>query len=444
MLTNGNISSLPLPPTPRGPAFAHGIGFLLAEQWLIEQSMRRFGEVFSLKVQYPFERLVLVADPAEAKRIFTGDPAALHAGEGNAILEPLVGLNSVLLLDEARHLEQRKMLLPPFHGERMRVYGDLIVQITEEEVARWPAGVAFPLLPSFQRITLRVIIRAVFGIEDRDRVAELEPLLLNLLSRAERVLMSPPWLRREGLRWSAWSRFEEARDRVDAFVLAEIASRRAEPDPARVDVLSLMLEATDESGRPMSDRELRDELMTLLIAGHETTASQLAWLFERVLRHPDVLRRLQAEAEAGEHDFLDLAIKETQRTRPVLTMTLRNLTRDTQVGGYRVPSGWTLATSIWLIHNREDLFPDARSFRPERFENGKAADYSWLSFGGGVRRCLGAAFASYEMRIVAGTVLRCCSLLAADPRPERLRRRMITFVPGKGAQVIRDGELERR
>jgi cytochrome P450 len=313
-------------------------------------------------------------------------------------------------------------LLPPFHGERMRVYGDVMRELAEAEVATWPSGEEFPLLPAMQRLTLRIILRTVFGVED---LARLEQALIRLMRRGARIMLLP-LLQRDYGPGSPQRRFEEARAEVDAMLYAEIARRRE--SPGGTDVLSMLLEADE----PPSDAELRDHLITLLLAGHETTATTLAWTFERLVRHPQAMAR----AASGDDAYLDAVIQESQRIRPVITYVMRTLQAPMEVGGHTVPEGATLGTSITLMHRRPDLYPEPLAFRPERFLDAKPETYTWVPFGGGVRRCLGAAFATFEMRQVLGVVLSRRALTPADPRPERNRRRGITFVPGRGASVL--------
>ena len=417
----GGGSTLPGPRLPRPVA---GVRFLATEHRMLARYRRRYGDVFAVKF-WPFDPLVVVGDPAEVKRIFRGDPAQLHAGEGNQVLGPVVGPRSVLVLDEKEHLRTRKMLLPPFHGERMRVYGDVMRELAEAEVATWPAGTEFPMLPAMQRLTLRIILRTVFGLEEGARMAELEQGLIRLMGRGAQIMLVP-LLQRDYGPASPQRRFERAREEVDALLLAEIARRRRSPEGT--DVLSMLLQADE----PPSDAELRDHLITLLLAGHETTATTLAWTFERLVRHPDAMER----ASTGDAAYLDAVVQESQRLRPVITYVMRTLQAPMTVGGHEVPAGATLGTSITLIHRRADLYPDPLAFRPERFLDAKPETYTWVPFGGGVRRCLGASFASFEMRQVLDVVLSRRALRAADPRPERYRRRGITFVPGRGAAVL--------
>ena len=431
------------PPGTRLPALAQvglyardPLGFLIRYQ-------RRYGDVFT--VSFPFyKRLVYVADPALVKELFTTPPEQAHAGEANAtVLEPALGPNSVLTLDEAPHMRQRKLLLPPFHGERIQRYGELIREVTVNEMESWPVGEPFALRPHTQRITLAVIMRAVFGVHDEDRLSRFERLIETFAGRLSLVTAFPP-LRRNLGRWSPWARFVAARDVLDAFIYEEIALRRAEnarqPQEAD-DVLSLLLAARHDDGSPMSDAELRDELVTILGAGHETTATGLAWAMERLLRNPDVLARLRDSIAAGEDDYLEATVKETLRARPVIVDVARKLTAPKSIGGYELPANTFVMAAIAALHYRPDLFPEPDQFRPERFLDAKADTYAWIPFGGGVRRCIGAAFAEYEMRIVLRAILERATLSAPDPRPEKVKVRNITLAPGKGTLVSLDRPL---
>ena len=429
------------PPGPRRPAIAQAFSLRQNPIDFLLRLRRRYGDVFSVSFPY-FHGLVYVADPALVKQVFAGDPRRFHAGEANAtVLEPALGPHSVLTLDEDEHLRQRKLLLPPFHGENVRRYGDLIREIAEREIERWPVGRAFALRPRTQRITLDVILRAVFGVRDPDRFALAHRLIDEFARRSDSILLFPVLRRRFG-RFSPAARFERARDALDAFVYEEIAARRSEvEDAGRDDVLSLLLPARHEDGSPMSDQELRDELVTVIGAGHETTATALAWAVERLLRTPRVLARLRESLAANGDDYLDAVVKETLRTRPVITDVARKLTEPANIAGYTLPAGTFVLPAIIAIHHREDIYPEPFEFRPERFLEGQGEGYAWIPFGGGVRRCLGAAFAQYEMRIVLRAIVERADLRAADPRPERLRPRNITLAPARGARVVLERPL---
>ena len=421
------------PPGPRRARWPLGVGWLLREHALLERCRAEYGEVFSLDM-WPLGLLVVVADPAAIKAVFTADAEQLRAGEGNRVLRPVAGPESVLLLDGERHLNRRRLMLPAFHGERVAVFAELIAAIAAEEIEGWPTGRPFPLLPSLQAITLRVILRAVFGIEDRARGAELErtiPLLM-----ASPALLSP-LLQHDFGPASPWRRFRALCGEVDEILLDEVARRRGEADlEQRDDILSMLLLARDESGEAMSDDELRDQLVTLLLAGHETTATALAWTFERLLRNPAALERAQAALAVGEGEYLDCVIKESLRCRPVIPYALRYAAAPLQLGAYTIPAGALVGASMILTHNRAEHYREPERFIPERFADGAPDTYGWIPFGGGTRRCLGASFAMLEMRVILETVLGRWELEAVEARPERPRRRFVTYQPDRGARAL--------
>jgi cytochrome P450 len=386
--------------------------------------------------------MIYVNDPELVKQVFTGDPTVYHAGEAGAlVLGPGVGPNSLLTLDEQPHMRQRKLLLPPFHGENVSRWGATIEAITARDMESWPVARPFSLRSHTQRITLEVILRAVFGLRGQERFARAWPLVDQFARRANLVLLLPP-IRRDLGPWSPWVRFKRARAALDEFLYEEIERRRREADLGeRDDVLSLLLQATDEDGRPMSDQELRDELVTVIGAGHETTATALAWAFERLLRNRSVLERLQGSLSNGD-TYLDATIKETLRMRPVILDIGRRLTREIELGGYRIPAGALLLPSIAAVHFREDLYPDPDEFRPERFLEQAPDTYSWIPFGGGVRRCVGASFAQFEMRLIMRAILERAQLRAPNPAPERPKLRNITITPARGCRVVLERPLK--
>jgi cytochrome P450 len=401
----------------------------------MQRRRERYGDVFSSHFPF-FGRVVYVADPALVKEVFAGDPAVFHAGEANAtVLGDALGDNSLLTLDEGRHMSQRKLLLPPFHGAAVRRHVDVMADATARQVEAWPDGRAFALRPRMQAITLEVILRAVFGVRDGDRMdrfRERIPKLGNLSS----VLDWLPFMQRDLGGITPAARFRKAVAAVDELIYAEIAERRALGDAAaeRDDVLTLLLSARHDDGAPMSDLELRDELMTLLTAGHETTATGLSWAFERLLRTPAAMETLLGALD--DDDYLDAVVKETLRLRPVIVDVARKLTRDTEIAGWRLPAGTLVLPAIAAIHVRPDLYPSPHEFRPERFLDGGAESYAWIPFGGGVRRCIGASFAQVEMRVVLREVLRRVRLRAASRRPERPQVRHVTVVPARGARAV--------
>ncbi|HEY1358961.1 MAG TPA: cytochrome P450 [Thermoleophilaceae bacterium] len=427
-----------LPPGPRMPA-ALQAGLMTRDPvgWL-EQRRARYGDVFSSR--FPFiGSLVYVSDPAEIKRVFSGDVEVFHAGEANSIpLGPVFGTYSLLTLDEDEHMAQRKLLLPPFHGEAVRRYGEEIERITDRELDRWPIGEPFQLRPAMQAITLQVILRTVFGVADHQ--VDAFSKAITLVAQTGNALIWFPPLRREFGRFSPAARFRRVREAADALIHEQIDSRRALPEEERGDdVLSVLLSARHDDGTPMTNEELRDELMTLLGAGHETSATGLSWALERLVRNPAALDRLVADPD--DDAYLDAVIKETLRVRPVITDVARKLTRDTDVGGYTVPAGTIVLAVIALAQRSADLWPDPKAFRPERFLEGQPEPYSWIPFGGGVRRCIGAAFAQYEMKVVLRTIMRRARFRRELARSERGVLRHVTVVPARGARVVMDERL---
>jgi cytochrome P450 len=402
----------------------------------LEECQARYGDIFTIRL--PHEGTwVFVSDPDAIKQVFTGDPNLLHAGAANVVLLPVLGSNSVLLLDEPEHMVQRKLMLPPFHGKRMHAYREVMSRAAAEEIDRWPADAPVRMRPRMQAVTLEVILRAVFGVEEGQRLARLRDELrrtLDLLSNPRRaifmVLLGPERLRR-------FPPFRRNIERIDRLLFEEIRLRRDAPDLAeRDDILSLLLQATHEDGRAMSDRELRDELMTLLVAGHETTATGLSWAIELLARHPAALERLEADVADGDGAYLDAVIKETLRLRPVIALVLRKLVEPMEIGGRLLPAGVSVAPSIYLVHRNPDVYPEPERFRPERFLEQPAGTYTWIPFGGGVRRCLGGAFAEFEMSVVLRELVARRSLRPAGGPPEHSVRSTITNVPSRGAEVI--------
>jgi cytochrome P450 family 135 len=430
-------------PGSKAPSFVQAARYVRDPLGFLVRYRERYGDVFSVRFPF-FGRIVYVADPQLVKDVFTGSPAVFHAGEANAtMLEPALGPNSVLTLDDEPHLRQRKLLLPPFHGERVRRYGELIEAATRRDMETWPVGEPFALRAHTQRITLEVILQAVFGIRDEARI-ERAARLIDAFSERVTTIVRFPLLRRDLGPGSPWRRFVRAREALDAFIYEEVALRRAEAESEeRDDVLSLLLRARHEDGSPMSDAELRDELVTVVGAGHETTATGLAWAMERLLRNPQALGRLRESLARGHGDYLEATVKETLRARPVIIDVARRLTAPATIGGHRLPAGSFVVPAIAAVHLREDLYPDPQQFRPERFLEGKADTYAWIPFGGGIRRCVGAAFAEFEMRIILREFVTRATLRAADPAPEKVKVRNITLAPEHGTRVVLERPLTR-
>ncbi len=432
----GSLAPAATPPGPRAPGAVQLLRYARDPLGFLAEHQRRYGDIFVVRFPY-FGRITYVAAPDLVKALFTGDPALFHAGEANAsVLEPALGPNSVLTLDDAPHLRQRKLLLPPFHGERVQRYGELILDVTRREMESWPVGRPFAMRPHTQRITLAVIMRAVFGVHDEERLARFEVLIDEFARRVGLVASVPP-LRRNLGGLSPWGRFLRSRAALDAFIYEEIALRRAEAGhEERDDVLSLLLSAHDEDGEPMNDRELRDEMVTVLGAGHETTATGLAWAVELLTRNPAVLAKLRESLAAGEEDYLAATVKEVLRIRPVLVDVGRKLTGPATLGDYEMEAGTFVLAAIAALHYREDAFPQPEAFRPERFLDAKVDNYAWIPFGGGIRRCIGAAFAEYEMRTILREFVERAELRPADAKPEKVKIRNITLVPARGARVV--------
>ena len=427
------LSELPRIPLPRPLQTAR---FVVRPIPFLEHWRRELGETFAANLFGPGD-VVMLSDPESIKALFRADRVNTIAPGRNLILEPLLGRSSLLLQEGDEHLRRRKLMLPPFHGERMRGYEDVIREATERAIAGWPVGAEFALHPSMQAITLEVILRAVFGVEDAERRERLRDGLVEILAASgspAAIGFSSPRLRRlPPLRAIA-----AARDRTDELLYAEIAEHRLLPDLAeRDDILSMLLLAEFEDGSRMEDRELRDQLMTLLLAGHETTATGLAWAFDLLLHHPLALERLESELAAGQTEYLDAVIDETLRVRPVVPFTGRKLQQDSELGGYELPNGTVILAGIYLAHTRSDTYDEPHAFRPERFLGDSAPDtYTWIPFGGGTRRCIGAAFAELEMRIAIQTILGERSLRAVSAQLERPTRRNVTLSPARGTRVI--------
>jgi cytochrome P450 family 135 len=421
-----------IPPGPTASRLRQTVRWIYRPGAMLEDCHRRYGDMFTLRIAHE-GTWVFLAHPDMVKQVFTGDPRVLHAGEANIVVQPFLGDNSVLLLDEAAHMSQRKLMLPSFHGERMRSYQRTMAEVAAAEIESWPVGQPYAVRPAMQRITLEVIMRTVFGVQDGERRERLRARLSKMLewgSDPRRMTMlaalGPQRVGRTRM-------FQAVRKPADDLIYDEIRERRTAPDlEEREDVLSMLLQARHEDGSPMSDEELRDELMTLLVAGHETTASSLAWAVERSVRTPGVLDRVRD----GDDDYVDAVCKETLRLRPILALVLRRLTEPMEIGGMELPAGVNLAPCIYLIHRRPDVYPDPYAFRPERFLEQPAGTYTWIPFGGGVRRCLGASFALFEMRVVLRELVARLDLRAVDSRPERITRRAITLVPERGGRVV--------
>jgi cytochrome P450 len=428
---------MPLPPGPRAPALVQIGRWIVHPLRLLDECQRRYGNVFTLQAPGTGNSFVIVGDPDLIKQVLTGDSDTLLAGAGNAtILEPMLGKHSLLTLDGPEHLRQRRLLLPAFHGERMQEWANVMREITEQSLATWPLHQPFSLHPMMQSITLDVILRTVFGVDNASRHQELRERLVELLE-----IGANPWLVFGGALGLdpfkiPWLRVTRLKSAIDTALYRVIAERRRQPEGG-TDVLSMMLAARDEQGQPMTDVELRDELVTLLLAGHETTATSLAWIFDQLLAHPAVFMRLRDELAAGREEYADAVIRETLRVRPIIPLVGRITAKPYRLGQWDLPVGTPIAPSIYLAGRTREAYPEPGRFKPERWLGVKPDPYTWLPFGGGIRRCIGMAFAQLEMRIVLQVVVPRVDLHLSDG-PARVVRRGITLAPMRGTRVVLD------
>ena len=435
---------------PPGPSFIATLDFVRNPFRFLDICSRRYGDWFTVRVPgvSPF---VFTSDPTAVHEVFLGDPDSLHAGEANRPPGAFMGEKSSLFLDGTAHLHQRRLLRPAFHGERMRSYADAMRSSADRAIAGFPIGQQFAIHPWMRTITFDVIMRTVFGIEQGARASELRDLLLRLFEtytgragtlfalRAMRVDLGP---------WSPWGRALRLQRQVDAILYAEFAHRRAEGVNGREDILSMLLEARDENGEPMNERVLRDEMLTLLLAGHETTAATMAWIIYRLLTRRDVMERARAEVQsvldgapvgaehAGSLKYLEAVINETMRLDPVIPNFGRALKVPTRIAGRELPAGVVIAPCIYLVHRRPELWPEPDQFNPDRFLAARPSPYAFLPFGGGTRRCLGAAFATYQMKILLADILSKVDLKPVPGYVARPLRRSIAFAPSNGLPVI--------
>jgi cytochrome P450 len=451
-----------LPAGPTTPPFVNMVRWVRTPLPMLEDLHARYGTRFTMRLPRMQGPMVFFAEPAAVKDIWTGDPQTLHAGQANVILKAVLGEHSLLLLDGDRHLRERRLMLPPFHGERMRAYGLAMRDATLRAIADWPTDRAFPVHATMQDITLDVIMRTIYGVGDRGQLAALRDALVRwttlgtsklgtallLLTPIEYAAHIRELATRPLGRFLPWAPLVRAQHDVDTLLRATIAARRREGTEGREDVLSMLIDARDEHGAGLTDDQLRDEMLTLLVAGHETTATTLAWALHHLTEHPQWLARVHAElAEVvGSGDvqpehaerlpILDAVIKETLRLTPIIPMVGRVLSKPATIGGIDLPAGAAVLACIYLVHRREDLWPNAARFDPDRFVGKKIDPTTYFPFGGGVRRCLGMAFASYEMKIVLATILARMTIGKAPGKPIRLVRRGITFAPSGGMPVV--------
>jgi len=431
--------------------------WLQTQQWLmqpleyLEDCAQRYGDIFTLRIGPVFAPQVFVSNPQALQQIFATDPKQLDSGEAAGIKSPLIGRQSLLTLAGKPHQRQRKLLTPPFHGERMLTYGALIRDITEHQIQQWQVGKPFPVLPTMQAISFEIILKAVFGLEDGARYQTLKDLLIDILNPKAPLITALmflfPGLRQDFGAWSPWGIFLRQIQQIDDLVYAEIRDRKEKDFSSRTDILSLMMAARDEQGQPMTEVELRDELITLLVAGHETTASSLSWALYWIHQRPEVQETLLQELEGlGENPdpnvvfrapYLNAVCCETLRLYPVVMLALNRVVHaPLEIMGYQLEPGTLIVPCIHLAHQREALYPDPKQFRPDRFLERQFAPYEYLPFGGGNRRCIGMAFALFEMKLVLATVLSRWQMAVDDRKPLKPVRKGALLAPADGARMI--------
>lgn len=447
-----------LAPGPQTSTFIQTLQWIFRPMPYMEECAKRYGDTFSLRLGTKFDPLVFVSNPKVLQQILSGDTKQFEApGEFNGIFEFLLGKQSVIMLSGAAHQRQRQLMMPPFHGERMRNYGDTIGNITDEIISQWQVGKPFSARSATQAITLRTILEAVFGLHEGPRAEKLEELLSTLLDETSSPLSVTmlyfPALQKDLGPWSPWGRFLRQRQQVDRLIYEEIQERRENPDSSRTDILSMLMAARDEEGQPMTDRELRDELMTLLVAGHETTATALAWALYWIHQLPEVRAKLVQELDSlGDNPdsnsifklpYLNAVCSETLRIYPVGMLTFPRIPKEAvSLGGYDFKPGTVLMGSIYLTHQREDLYPEPKQFKPERFLERQYSPYEFLPFGAGARRCIGFAFALFEMKIALAKILSRLELELADNREITPVRRGLVTAPNRNIQLVVKGERQ--
>lgn len=432
-----------LPPGPTQPPWLQLARWIRRPIALLDECSRLYGDTFTLK----FPRvppLVFMTHPDAIKDVFTGDPLKLSAGEANFVLKPLVGENSLLILDGHKHLAERRLMLPAFHGERMQHYGAVMSEVTREHLKRWPRGHAFAVHHETQAITLEIILRTVFGADEKSELEGLRSDIVGLLDILSNPIWLMPWLQHDLGPLTPWSRAVRLKASIDASFLRLFERRRRDADPSRKDILSMLLAARYDDGTPMTDLSLRDEMMTLLVAGHETTATSLSWAINHILANRDVHERLRAELATATEDvavaklpYLDAIVKETLRLTPVIPLVGRLLAEPTAFGAELLPAGAVAAPAIYLAHMRRESWNEPKKFDPDRFVDAKISPYQFLPFGGGARRCIGAAFAQFEMRVVLAELFRSGEKLELkNGYRAKIVRRAITFAPSGGVPVV--------
>ncbi len=429
------VDTASLPPGPPLPGLLQSIGLLRFRHHFIPALKRRYGDVFSIKILPEGRHLVVFNRPEHVKEIFAGDPEVFHAGKGNAILGPVMGEHSLLLVDSAQHKRARRLLMPAFNGHALRGYEDMVTGLAKTEVGHWREGEPFASLERMNALTLEVILQVVFGVTDEARLGELRPLVNKTVNIPPLVFLG--WGFPKLQKYGPWRRTIENQVELDRVIFGVIADRRAATDlDERTDVLSRLLLVRDENGEGLTDEELRDQLVTLLLAGHETTATALAWTLHELGKDAAQERKARDAASAGNTEYLEAVLKESMRLHPVIPMVVRHLMAPATIGGIDLPRGANVAASIILAHESEESHPDHTRFRPERFLEGEVAINTWIPFGGGVRRCIGAGFSLMEGVAVLREVLSTYDVELPPGTKEVAKVRNITSVPRHGARIV--------
>ena len=431
-----------IPPGYRWPAIVQSFVFMRFRHSFVPHLRRKFGDPFTVRLLPKARPLTLFSSLQATKEIFAGDPATFHAGKGNAILGPIMGEHSLLLVDGAQHKRARKLLMPAFKPKALTEYEQVVTELARAECRRWATGEEFRSLERMNALTLEVILQVVFGVTDEDRLEKLRPLVLATVDIRPLVLLG--WAYPGLQRFGPWKRVVDTQRALDELIYAEITERRLATDLAdRTDVLSRLLQVgdlDDTAGEvPLTDAELRDQLVTLLLAGHETTASGLSWALYELGRHPDLMRRAQEAADSGDDDYLEAVMKESLRLHPVIPMVVRYLMEPATIAGWRLPAGVSIGPSIILAHRDQSNFPEPEAFRPDRFgkdAQAKVVPNTWIPFGGGVRRCIGAGFSLMEGVAVLREVLSTYDVAVREGHDDKPKVRNITSVPSRGARIM--------
>ncbi|MEZ4404873.1 MAG: cytochrome P450 [Polyangiales bacterium] len=443
-----------LPPGPKSPVAVTLFRWMRQPFALMEELRARYGETFTVDLGV-MNKLVVLSNPEHVREVFASNGDDMHSGKVAVALKPFLGERSLILLDGGEHRRMRRLMMPPFHGERMQAYGAQMVDITHAAVDAMPVGRPFAIHKPMQSITMDVILRTVFGLDDAAVRDQMRSLLERLLEMGAWPPLLFPAFQRDLGPWSPWGRFARVGEKADRLLLEQIDRRRREDTAGRDDILSMFIDARDENGEPLSDVDLRDELITLLVAGHETTATGLAWTMHEVLQHPEVYAKLRDEVTAAERQgpltperidklpYVEAVIREALRVHPIIPLVGRMLQQPMRVAGYELPEGAIVAPSVYLVHHNPAVYPDPYRFAPERFVGKKPAAWEWIPFGGGVRRCIGMAFALYEMKMVLATLVSRTWMHAAPGYTIRPVRRSITLSPSEGMPVVLDARLPR-